>query len=193
MSGTFSNSEIASRDVALRAGKEIRVLNSRSVTAGLGLIVLRIAREFEAGKSYSEVLSCIDSWIKKTEIRVTVPTLKYIIRSGRVSHFKSFIARMLDLKPIISVDKDGKAYLFSKSFTMKGSMEKVVHDISRLLKHNKLWEYAITHADNPAGAEWYQTKMEQLTGKRPVFVDHASPALVANTGPGVVCVSLVLE
>jgi fatty acid-binding protein DegV len=76
---------------------------------------------------------------------------------------------------------------------MKGSMEKVVHDISRLLKHNKLWEYAITHADNPAGAEWYQTKMEQLTGKRPVFVDHASPALVANTGPGVVCVSLVLE
>ena len=36
-------------------------------------------------------------------------------------------------------------------------------------------------------------KMEKLTGKRPVFIDHASPALVANAGTGVVCVSIMME
>jgi fatty acid-binding protein DegV len=62
-----------------------------------------------------------------------------------------------------------------------------------MLRNNKVWEYAITHANNQPIAEWYATEMEKLTGKKPVFIDHASPALVANTGPGVVCVSLMME
>jgi fatty acid-binding protein DegV len=72
-------------------------------------------------------------------------------------------------------------------------MKKVMQNITRMTQGKKVWEYAITHADNPSAAQWYAAEMEQLTGKKPLFIDHASPALAANTGPGIACVSLMLE
>jgi DegV family protein with EDD domain len=193
MSGTFSSSDKGSKDVIARTGKKITVTNSKSLTAGLGLLVLRAARALEEGATHDEVHSKMDDWISKLHLRVSVTTLKYIVRSGRVSPLKSFVARMLDLKPIISVNAEGKSELYDKSFSEQGSMKKVIRNISKVLKNQKVWEYAITHANNPSTADWYATEMEKLTGRKPVFIDHASPALVANTGSGVVCISLMLE
>jgi fatty acid-binding protein DegV len=106
---------------------------------------------------------------------------------------KSFIARSLDLKPIISLNSEGKSVLLDKSFSEKGCMKKLVKNVSRIIRDGKVWEYAITHANNSASANWYAEELEKLTGKKPAFIDHASPAIVANTGPGVVCVSLMME
>jgi DegV family protein with EDD domain len=193
LSGTFSNSTKSAEDVTGRTGKKIHLFNSKTLTGGLGLIVLRVARAIEEGKTVEEIVPKIDEWIGKSHLRVTVPTLKYIIRSGRVSPFKSFVARMLDLKPVIAIDQEGKSYMFSKSFTTAASMKKVVKNISRMLNGKKIWEYAIMHANNPEAADWYSAEMEQLTGQKPAFVDHVSPVLAANIGEGVVGVALMLE
>ncbi len=193
LSGTYSSSEKGSKDVITRTGKQINIINSGTLTGGLGLLVYRAAKALEEGVSHDELLKLIEEWKTKSIVRVSITTLKYIVRSGRVSPFKSFVAKMLDLKPVIAIDDEGKASLFSKSFSEKGSMKKVMQSITRHTKGKKVWEYAITHANNPATAQWYATQMELLTGKKPLFIDHASPALVANTGPGVGCVSLMLE
>ena len=193
MSGTFFNSEKAGKEVAEHTGKCVSVFNSKTITGGLGLLLLRVAREIENGETFENLQSKIRLWIPKTQIRVSVPTLKYIVRSGRVSKFKSYIATMLDLKPVIALDDEGSSYLFSKSFTEKGSMKKALESVKKMLRNNKVWEYAITHANNQPYADWYAKEIEQLTGKKPVFIGNASPALVANTGPGVVCVSVMME
>ena len=193
LSGTFSSSDKGSKDVISRTGKQIDVVNSNTLTGGLGLIVLRAARALENGASHEELVSLIEEWKEKSVVRVSVQTLKYIVRSGRVSPFKGFVAKILDLKPVIAIDQDGKASLFSKSFTGKGSMKRVMQNITKVTQGKKIWEYAITHANNSSGAQWYAEEMEKLTGKKPVFIDHASPALAANTGPGIACISLMLE
>ncbi len=193
LSGTFSSSDKGSKDIITRTGKKIDVVNSNSITGGLGLIVLRTARAIEAGASHEEVMAKMAEWKVKSMIHVSVTTLKYIVRSGRVSPFKSFVAKLLDLKPIILIDREGKASLFSKSFSEKSSMKKVMRNIVKITADQKVWEYTITHANNPSTAQWYAEEMEKLTGKKPLFIDHASPALVANVGPGIACVSLMLE
>ena len=193
MSGTFSNSQKASSDVMARTGKPSHLFNSKSLTGGLGLIVYRIARAIEDGAKLEDVLPKIEEWTAKSHVRVSVPTLKYIIRSGRVSPFKSFIARMLDLKPVIAIDKNGKSTLSGNAFTQRGSMKKVISNIAHLLKNQEVWEYSITHANNPEAAAWYAEQMKRLTGKDPVFVEHASPVLAANTGQGVACIALMLK
>ncbi len=193
LSGTWSSSEKGSKDVISRTGKKIDILNSKTLTAGLGLIVLRAAMALENGTSHSDLVGKIEAWKLKSMVRVSVTTLKYIVRSGRVSPFKSFVAKLLDLKPVIAIDDEGKASLFSKSFSAKGSMRKVMKSISKLTEGKKVWGYAITHANNNTAAQWYAMEMEKLTGKKPIFIDHASPALAANTGPGIACVSLMLE
>lgn len=193
MSGTYSNSEIASREVAARTEKRIDVFNSKNLTGGLGLIVLRAAKALEEGASHDEIAASMDQWISNAKIFVSVPTLKYIVRSGRVSPFKGFIASALDLKPVIVLNEEGKTELSGKSFTEKASAQKLIRSIEKAIAQKPVWEYAITHANNQKMVDYYVSEMMKLTGKRPVFIDHASPALVANTGPGVACISLMME
>ncbi len=193
MSGTFSNSTKSAEDVMERTGKKIHLFNSKTLTGGLGLIVLRIAKAIEEGKTVEEILPKIEEWVSKSHLRVTVPTLKYIVRSGRVSPFKGFIAKLLDLKPVIAIDQEGKSYLFSKSFTTSSSMKKVMKNLTQLLKGKKVWEYAVLHANNPEAANWYAAEMEKLTGRKPVFIDQVSPVLAANTGEGVAGIALLLD
>jgi hypothetical protein len=193
LSGTCSSSEKGSMDVISRTGSRIDVVNSKTLTGGLGLIVLRAARALQDGASHEEVVRKMEEWRDKAIVRVSVVTLKYIVRSGRVSPLKSFVAKMLDLKPIIEIDREGKATLFSKSFTEKGGRNKLIKNIAGIIKGKKVWEYAITHANNAPAAQWYAEQMENLTGKKPVFIDHASPAIAANVGPGIACISLMLE
>ena len=193
MSGTYSNSLKSAEEVMARTGRKIHLYNSKSLTAGLGLTVLRIAQAIEVGKPVEDIVAKIDGWIAKSHVKVTVPTLKYIARSGRVSPFKSFVAKTLDLKPVISIDDTGKTYLSDKSFTTKSSMKKAIRGLARLVKDKPVWGYAIQHANNPEAAEWYQAEMEKLTGQKPIFIDNASPVLAANTGQGVVAVAVMLE
>lgn len=193
LSGTWSSSEKASREVTARTGKKIDVINSNTLTGALGLIVLRAARALDAGMKHDELVSKIGEWRNKAITRVSVTTLKYIVRSGRVSPLKSFVARLLDLKPIIWVNGEGKAELFSKSFSEKASRKKMMSNIRKITRGKAIWGYAITHADNLPAASWYAQEMELLTGQKPLFIDHASPALAANTGPGIACVSIMLD
>jgi DegV family protein with EDD domain len=193
LSGTFNSSFQAAKEISDRTGKRIDVVDSRSITGGLGLIILRLAAAIENGATHDEILPEISKWVKKTQIRVTVTTLKYIIRSGRVSAFKSFIARFLDLKPVIILNEEGRTELGSKSFTEKASLKKVVRNIQKISQKNKIWGYAITHASNPRTAEWFATRLEKVTGMKPAFISPASPAIGANAGPGIACVSFMLE
>ncbi|NCA75580.1 MAG: DegV family EDD domain-containing protein [Alphaproteobacteria bacterium] len=193
MSGTFSSSLKGSKGVTERTGKRIDLFDSKTVTGALGLIVLRAAQSIESGATHNELLPKINDWISKSMVRVSVTTLKYIVRSGRVSPLKSFIARTLDLKPVITINKDGRSELLSKSFSEKGCMRKIISDLEGIISKQKVWGYAITHANNKLTAGWYASEMKRITGMDPAFIDNASPALVANTGSGVVCISLLFE
>ncbi|MBC8315939.1 MAG: DegV family EDD domain-containing protein [Bacteroidales bacterium] len=193
LSGTYQNSLHSAYVISERTGKSSYIYNSRNLSAALGLVVFRIARAIEEGMTLDEILPKIDTWIGKSYLRVTIPTLSYIIKSGRISPFRSFIARALDLKPFIIIDDEGKSELVGKSLTLSGAQGKLLANIRKMLHHDEVWEYAITHADNQGVAEFYAEEMEKLTGKKPLFTDHVSPVLVANTGPGVVGISLMLK
>jgi uncharacterized protein len=193
MSGTYFASEKAAKEVSERTGKPMRVFNSKILTGGLGMIVLRAAQAIRDGSSFEEINSKIDEWISKSNIRVSVQTLKYVVKSGRVSPFRSFVARMLDLKPVIALNEEGGTYLSGKSFSEKASMKKAIRSIEKLSRKNKVWNYTITHSNNLPAVEWLSKEMERITGKKPLFVGHASPVLVANAGPGVACISFMFE
>jgi uncharacterized protein len=193
LSGTCFNSEKAAKEVSERSGKQMKVINSKTISGSMGLIIMRMAEAIEKGATYTEALSKVDEWIQKSTVRVSVKTLKYIVKSGRVSPLKSFVANLLDIKPLISFDKNGSTYLFKKSLTEKGAMKKAIKSIGKLARTKRIWNYAITHSGNLPAAEWYAHEMERITGFKPAFIEHASPVLVAHAGPGVTCLSILFE
>jgi hypothetical protein len=193
LSGTWQNSLNAAAKVGEHTGKRIDVVNSKLTSVSLGLLLLRAARTLESGITHDELIDEMQNWIDNSKVLVTVRTLKYMVKSGRVSNTKGFIGKLMNLKPVITVDKEGKTVAYGKGFTVKQSMKMVMKDIEKYVEGKRVWGYAIGHASNEKTAFWYAEKMEALTGKKPEFIQNASPALVANVGLGVVDVGVLLD
>ena len=192
-SGTYSNSQRAAKAISEQSGKKIDVFSSNRVSSALGLTVLRAAEAIEQGKSHDEISASIDSWINKNHILVSAKTVKYLVKSGRLSHSKGVAGKLLGVRPIISVDNEGKAYTYGKAYSEKGSMEFLIKEASRLIAKGEIWGYAISHINNMETAQWYATKMETLTSKKPLFINDCSPVLGVHGGPGTVVLSIMQE
>jgi DegV family protein with EDD domain len=134
-----------------------------------------------------------EKWISDTKILVSVKTLKYMVKGGRLSTVRGFIARILNINPIVTIDETGKATVFDKAFSQRANMEKVVGYIRKTWSHKKVWNYIILHACNPEAAVWFSEKMEAITGKKPVSVCNISPVIGANTGVGTAAITLQFE
>jgi DegV family protein with EDD domain len=194
MSGTWQNSYNAARKISNESGKQIDVIDSKKLSSGLGLIILRAAKAIESGLKHDEIVKSIPHWSDNTRILVTSRTMKYMVKSGRVSHSKGLLGKLLGIKPIVEVKNHGKTEVFGKPMSEKASMKMVMDEMKRFVGNQKVWGYSISHADNLETANWYAEQMKTLTGgQEAVFIQDASPVLVTNTGPGVVALSVMLE
>lgn len=193
LSGTFFSSQKAAQKIAGEFGKQITVLNSKNLSGSLGLIVLRAAQAIESGLSHDEVVSMAEKWIRNTRIYVSVKTLKYMVRGGRVSATKGLVAKLLNINPIVSINEAGKAVLFDKTFSQKANMEKVMSHIKKINDSQKIWNYIVLHANNKKSADWFTEEMEKLTNMKPVSVVNISPVIGANAGAGAASVALLYD
>ncbi len=194
MSGTWQNSSNAARKIATETGKQISVVDTKKITSALGMIVLRTAKAIESGMTHDEIVQKIPEWSDNTKLLVSARTMKYMVKSGRVSHSKGFIGKVLGIKPIVEVKNHGKTEAFGKPLSEKSSMKMIMDEMKRFVGDRKVWGYAVSHSDNLPVANWYVEQMKKLTGgQEPVFVQEASPVLVTNVGPGVVALSVMLD
>lgn len=192
-SGTFSNSERAAKAVSEQSGKRISVHNSKRVSSALGLIVLRVAEAIEQGMSHDEIVALLPEWNQKSRILVSAKTVKYLVKSGRLSYSKGMMGKLMGVNPIITMSEEGKGDTFGKAFSEAGSMKRVMKEIESLRAGNQFWGYAISHIRNASSAQWYTNQLEQLTGEKPKFINDCSPVLGVNGGPGTVVVSVMLK
>ncbi|UCG28163.1 MAG: DegV family EDD domain-containing protein [Bacteroidales bacterium] len=192
-SGTWSSSSKAAKRVEEEMDKRITVIDSRSISGSLGLIVQRVAESIEAGMDYDEIIRKIEDWKSGIGLYISVRSMKNLVRSGRVSPLKGWLAKLLNLKPVIAVGKDGTAVLLDKAFSQEGNIRKVLKHIKRDISENKLWNYVIVHALNPETAKGYASLMEDLTGRKPLLITSVCPALVLHAGLGTVAVGMLPE
>jgi uncharacterized protein len=192
-SGTLNSSRKAAEKVSKEFNKQISVIDSRNLSGGLGLLTLRIARAIESGWTHSEILEASDRWLRQTKIFVSVQTLAYMVRGGRVSQVKGLLARLLNINPIVSLDEDGKSILFGKTFNQQSNMKKIMEHIRDLSNGKDIWNYIILHAGNEDAANWYTNQMKILTGKTPVDTVNISPVIGMNAGRGAAAVSFMFE
>ncbi len=190
LSGALSFSRQAAEKVT---NKKITVIDTKTLSAAEGLIVMRAAEALSQGATHEEIVRLSEEWIAKTRVLVDIATLKYLVRGGRISPMKGLLARLLHLKPIITIDENGKGLPFGKSFGRKGNMKKILAMISEMAAQGKVWRYAIVHAQNPVRARLYAERLEALLGRPPAYVMDVSPVVGAHNGIGVLGVALMHE
>ena len=192
-SGTYNSAVNAAKKVSQVSGKMISVLDSKQVSGSLGLLTLRIAHAIEAGMNHNDIVAEFDNWIPKSQIYVSVKDLRNMIRGGRVSQTKGFIARALNVKPIVSIDKEGNSLLFDRAFSQKSNMKKVMKHTKKFLEDKKLWNYQVLHAESEDTAQWFVDAMRELTGKEPLSILNISPVIGLSAGEGTAAIALMTE
>jgi len=193
LSGTFNSSKKAALAISTEFNKPISVINSKNLSGALGLVVLRTAKAIESGLSHDQIVKMAENWASHLRIFVSVKSIKYLVRGGRVSAVRGLIARMLNINPIVSIDETGKAIVFDKSFNQRANMEKVMGYITKISKEKQIWNYIVLHANNEYASQWYSEKMETLIDKKPVSVVNISPIVGANAGIGAAAVALLYD
>jgi hypothetical protein len=171
----------------------VSVIDTRNLSLGQGLIVMRAAEALAGGATHDEIRTQAEKWIAKTRVWVDVATLKYLVRGGRISPMKGLLARLLNLKPIITLDEEGRGFPFGKSFGRKGNMKKILRLAAEYAATGKVWRYSIAHAQNLPRAQEYARRMEAMFGFAPAFIIDVSPVVGAHNGVGVVGIAVMLE
>lgn len=190
LSGTLNAARQAADQIE---GATINVIDSKTLTTSLGLIVLRAAREIHNGRPHDEIVQLVESWTRKIKVLVSVATMKYFIKGGRVSPLKGAFAKMLNLKPIISQDEEGRSIIAGKTLGRQASIKKILAMIRRLNQKRKIQAFAIGHAHVPDEASKFSDQVRSLLNLESSFSVDIGPVLGAHAGYGTMCVSVITE
>src|SRR5690554_5593956 len=98
--------------------------------------------------AYEDVLSNIDAIIKKSKILVSVNTLKYMVKNGRVSKVTGLIAKLMNLKPVISIDQDGNGIILEKALSIKKNTKIIVEEFRNAFETKGIERYCVVHSND---------------------------------------------
>lgn len=191
LSGTVAASARAA--ATLPGAERISVVDSRHLSASLGLIVLRAAEAVAAGASRAEIVRELDTYAQKAEILVSVRTLRYMVRGGRVKPVAGLLGKALNLKPIVSLDADGRSILYGRAFSVRRNVEKIVELVVERHAERPLRSYAVVHGHDPAAADELAALLERALGFPPLYVEEISAVVALNAGRGAVAVATMAE
>ena len=116
--------------------------------------------------------------------------MKYLIHGGRISHIKGLVASIMNIKPIIVVEKVGGKYAqASQEITFKRAIHKMVDLINHSFPEGSSLRVQLLHGNNPEGLEILRTRLDQIFHCIYLPTMAVAPVLGAHTGPGLVGLS----
>ena len=101
------------------------------------------------------------------------------------------IGKILNLKPVISIDEHGEGIIFDKGFSIKTSNKKIYNHVKSVLDTHEIDTYAIVHANAPERAETYKQTYKDLIGKDPEYIMDISSIVALSAGIGTVAIAYV--
>ena len=170
---------------------KIHVINSKQNSGAEGLLVLRTAELIDQGLPFEEIIQKVEDLTAKSKILVSVKTLKYMVRSGRVSKTTGLIGKIANLKPIISIDENGKGIIFDKGLSLKSANQKIEKHVQETNDQYGIEIYSIVHANAEDRALEYAQRFEKITGKKPAYIMDISTIVAMSSGIGTVAVAYI--
>lgn len=191
MSGTYNVFEKAINKIQNITPKPVYLVNSKQNSGAQGLVVMKAAEALANGANLEEVRNIAQQAADNAKILVSVPTLRYMVRSGRVSKVTGFIGKIMNLKPVISIDSEGQGIIFEKAFTIRGNTKKIFKEVERISSQNGIEHYAILHANNSKRAGEYAARAKSILGFEPLFLSDISSVVALNAGIGSVAIAVL--
>jgi len=178
---------------AARAGAEmvpeahVTIFDSKTLSGAEGWLVEAAARAIKAGWSKERTLAMLERISAVTDTLYTLATLRYLIHGGRINHIKGLLAQVLNIKPIIGVEKERGTYVqHGQARTLDKAILKIADYVMERFAPGTEMRFQVLHGHNAEGAALLRRRLEELFKCTFLPTGPIAPVLGAHTGPGLV-------
>jgi DegV family protein with EDD domain len=182
LSGTISSAVQAKNDMP---DAPVEIVDSKTTAMAMGFLVLEAARAAQQGASLKEIKAWVESALNNTGVLVTVDTLEFLHRGGRIGGGARFLGTALNIKPILEV-VDGRLEAVERVRTRGKALTRLVELAEERIGNRRPVRLATLHA---AAEEDAQSLLKRLNGNIEIaenVVSQVSPVVGTHVGPGTV-------
>ena len=184
LSGTY-NSAIAGAQMMPDAN--ITVIDTKTLSAAAGWQVEAAARAIKKGWELDRVKSLLERISAASDSIYTLSELKYLIHGGRISHMKGLVASILNIKPLIGVEKEGGTYVqMGQVRTFKRAVQGLVDLMGKKHPPGSELRVQVLHSYNFEGAALLKDLIDKTYKCSWLPEGHISLVLGAHTGPSMI-------
>jgi DegV family protein with EDD domain len=185
LSGTFQAAKAAAEQVD---PTRIRVIDTRQVSAALGVIVEAVGEALAAGQGLDDAADLAERVSAQTALFAALPSLEMAARGGRVSRRLAWISRVLGLVPILTM-RDGKAVKAGIHLGFAAALRGMARRVARFAQGAPA-RVVIAHASAVGAAEFLAERICQRLGVVDIPIVNLTAVLAAHTGAGGVGVGI---
>lgn len=189
LSTTFQSFQIAAGDLEGQyPDREIYAVDTLCASLGQGMLVAQAARMRLAGQGIRQVRD----WVTDNRLHqchwFTVNDLYFLKRGGRVSAATALVGTMLQIKPVMHMDDEGRLVNMAKARGRKASLLALVDKVQELAIDPASQTMYISHSDCQQDAQFVADEVKRRYGVKEIVLNSIGPVIGAHTGPG--CVAL---
>ena len=187
LSATYSVAQAAAEIVSRETSVPIELVDSHTVSAGIGTPAGIVAREAREGRSLADLKAHAESMFARTRIIAVLDTLEYLQRGGRIGRARALLGTMLSVKPLIGV-RDGQLVPLENVRTRGKAQERIGQLVAEM---GPLESLSIVQADAAAGDALETIIRRTWQGS----IEHSvlGPVVGTHAGPGAAGVAVVLQ
>ena len=182
LSGTFQAALAAARQVD--PGR-IRVVDTRQVSVSLGLVAEAVGEAIAGGADLDHAAAVGERVSREVRLFAAVPSLELAVRGGRVPAGQARIAALLRVKPVLSIDAEGKAGKVGVHFGFAASLRGMATRAKRFAAGRQV-RLQVTHASAIGAAEYLAERLCSRFGMAEIPIVNLTAVLAAHVGPGAV-------
>ncbi len=167
---------------------KIVVIDSLNASCGQGLLVMMANDLKQEGKSIEEIKIEIEKLIPFICSYFTVEQLKYLVKGGRVGKFSGIVGTLLNIKPVLRVDENGKLVSYKKVISRKKSLAEMLNIITEKIADKRY--IMISHADCFEEASSLAKTIKETFNVEPILTD-LTQVIGCHTGPGLIALFFI--
>lgn len=194
LSGTYNSCRIAAEELAEEyPQRKITVIDSLGASLGQGLLVYLAQQKKEAG----EDMESVAKWIEENKLKMihlfTVDDLNHLYRGGRISKTTAVVGSVLNIKPVLHVDEEGKLTSLGKVRGRKKALLELVNLMDKKIGsfHDSCDTIFISHGDCEEEARFVENKIKEKYNIKTVLINYVGATIGAHSGPGTVALFFV--
>lgn len=196
LSGCVASAQMAAREINeenpnLKA--RVEVIDSKCASMGQGLLIYYAVEQLKQGKSLEQVIQYIEANKLKINHWFTVTDLNYLFRGGRVSKTAATVGTLLQIKPIMHVDDEGRLIPVEKAKGRKKSLKILVEKVKENIINPQEQVVFISHGAALEEAEGMKKAIIEQCGVKDVWVNYIGATIGSHSGPGTIAVFFIGE